>query len=91
MRFIKTPGVLVTDDPAGVDPAVRVLPFAAGAPEALTPMLSCLPLAYAVALLATRLGTSSYGFESEAQEREHYETIHRLGPVEGPGQDAPTE
>jgi fructoselysine-6-P-deglycase FrlB-like protein len=91
MHFIETPGVLVTDDSVGVDPAVRVLPFAAGAPEALSPLLSCLPLAYAVALLATQLGTRSYGFQSEAHEREHYETIHRLGPVDGSGADAPTE
>ena len=91
MRFIETPGVLVTDDRAGVDPGVSVLPFAAGAPEALSPLLSCLPIAYAVALLATQLGTRSYGFRSEAHEREHYETIHRLGPVDGPRPDAAIE
>lgn len=89
MRFIETPAVLVTDRPdlAGAD--VLVIPFAPGAPEALTPMLLCLSVAYGVALLATRLGTRSYGSRSEEQEREHYETIHHLGPFAVGGSDGP--
>ena len=82
MRFIETPGVLVTDRPDRGGPDVLIMPFATGAPEALSPLLSCLPIAYGVALLAARMSTSSYGFNSEEHEREHYETIHHLGPFE---------
>jgi glucosamine 6-phosphate synthetase-like amidotransferase/phosphosugar isomerase protein len=85
MHFIGTPTVLVTDRPDRAGRNTLAIPFAQGAPETLTPMLSCLPIAFGVALLAARLGTRSYGFRSEEHEREHYETIHDLGPIETDG------
>jgi glucosamine 6-phosphate synthetase-like amidotransferase/phosphosugar isomerase protein len=83
MAFIGVPTVVVTDDPAieppgGIDsPAPTWLSVAAGVDEAVSPLLTCLPLAKVGFFVSEILGTSSYGFPSAEHEREHYETIHR--------------
>ena len=79
MAFIGAPAILVSDDVDDVvarSAAIR-LPIAAGLDEALSPLLTCLPLAQAAFFVAERLGTRSYGFPSAEHEREHYATIHR--------------
>ncbi|HTC85637.1 MAG TPA: SIS domain-containing protein [Candidatus Acidoferrum sp.] len=87
MAFIGAPTVVVggaaggrsegstPTGPHGIGPIE--LPIAAGLDEALSPLLTCLPLALAAFFLSERLGTRSYGFPSAEHEREHYETIHR--------------
>jgi glucosamine--fructose-6-phosphate aminotransferase (isomerizing) len=79
MAFIGVPAVLVSDqvdDRAAALAAIR-LPIAPGLDEALSPLLSCLPLAQVGFFVSEALVARSYGFPSEAHEREHYETIHR--------------
>jgi glucosamine 6-phosphate synthetase-like amidotransferase/phosphosugar isomerase protein len=83
MAFISAPTVVVTDEastdpPAGIaSPAPIRLSVAAGADEAISPLLTCLPIAKVGFFVSEILGTSSYGFPSAEREREHYETIHR--------------
>ena len=79
MAFIGAPALLVSDevDDEGAKSAAIRLPVAAGLPESLSPLLTCLPLAQAAFFVAERLGTRSYGFPSAEHEREHYATIHR--------------
>jgi glucosamine--fructose-6-phosphate aminotransferase (isomerizing) len=78
MAFIGAPALLVSDvgSPSLVPPD-RHLPIAAGLSEQASGLLTCLPLAMLGYHVAERAGTRSYGFPSEAHEREHYETIHR--------------
>jgi glucosamine--fructose-6-phosphate aminotransferase (isomerizing) len=79
MAFVGAPVTLVSDvvsDEAAAA-ASLVLPVAPGLDEALSPLLTCLPLALSVSLVAKRLGSRSYGFPTAEREREHYETIHR--------------
>ena len=79
MAFIGVPAVLVSDqvDDRAAELAAIRLPFAPGLDEALSPLLSCLPLAQVGFFVSEALVARSYGFPSEAHEREHYETIHR--------------
>jgi glucosamine--fructose-6-phosphate aminotransferase (isomerizing) len=78
MAFIGAPAVLVSDVAAtGLIPPERHLAIAAGLSESMAGLLTCLPLAVLGYHVAERAGTRSYGFPSEAHEREHYETIHR--------------
>ena len=79
MAFIGAPAVLVSDqvDDRAAELAAIRLPFAPGLDEALSPLLSCLPLAQVGFFVSEGLAARSYGFPSEAHEREHYETIHR--------------
>jgi hypothetical protein len=84
MAFIGAPAIVVGGErPAapgastGGRGTIIDLPVAAGLDEALSPLLTCLPLALAAFFLSERLGTRSYGFPSAEHEREHYETIHR--------------
>ena len=74
MAFVGVPTVVVTDDPTA--PSIH-LPVAAGADEAISPLLTCLPLAQVGFFVSDILGTQAYGFPSAEHEREHYETIHR--------------
>jgi glucosamine--fructose-6-phosphate aminotransferase (isomerizing) len=79
MAFIDAPAVFVSDevdDRAARLAAIR-LPIARGLDEAVSPLVSCLPLAQVGFFASEALGTRSYGFASQAHEREHYETIHR--------------
>lgn len=79
MQFLEVPAGLVTDvvDDAVARLATLVMPVAPGLDEAYSPLITCLPLAVAAYELAALLGRRAYGFVSEAQEREHYATIHR--------------
>jgi glucosamine--fructose-6-phosphate aminotransferase (isomerizing) len=83
MAFVGVPSILVSDvvDDAAAR-AHRILPVAVGLDEALSPLLTCVPLALVAFFLAQRLGTRSYGFPSPEHEREHYETIHRASTAE---------
>ena len=83
MAYLGVPSVVVSDDPT-IDPSTAVasaasirLPVAAGADEAVSPLLTCLPLAQVGFFVSDILGTRAYGFPSAEHEREHYETIHR--------------
>jgi glucosamine--fructose-6-phosphate aminotransferase (isomerizing) len=84
MAFVGVPSILVSDvvDDAASARAHRILPVAVGLDEALSPLVTCLPLALVAFFLAQRLGTRSYGFPSPEHEREHYETIHRASTAE---------
>ena len=79
MAFIGAPAILVSDvvDDDAAHSATITLPIAAGMDEALSPLLTCLPLAQTAFFVAQRLGTRSYGFPSIEHEQEHYATIHR--------------
>ena len=78
MAFIGAPVVVVGEEGrAAAGGKTIALPIAAGLDEAMSPLLTCLPLALAAFFLSERLGTRSYGFPSAEHEREHYETIHR--------------
>ena len=79
MAFIGAPAILVSDevDDTAARSAAVCLPIAPGLDEALSPLLTCLPLAQAAFHVAERLGTRSYGFPSAEHEGEHYATIHR--------------
>ena len=77
MAFIDAPAIVVTDLDEGRLPGRIHLPVAAGVDESLSALLTCLPLAQLGFFVSERLGTRSYGFPSQAHEREHYETIHR--------------
>jgi len=77
MAFIGVPTVVVSDD-ATIDPAGIIrLSVASGADEAISPLLTCLPLAQVGFFVSNLLGTTAYGFPSAEHEREHYDTIHR--------------
>ena len=79
MSFIGAPAVLVSDVAApSLVPPERHLPIASGLSETTSGLLTCLPLAVLGYHVAARTGTRSYGFPSEAHEREHYDTIHRV-------------
>ena len=79
MAFIQAPAILVSDEVS--DEAARnaalTLPIEPGLDEAMSPLLTCLPLAQTAFFVAQKLGTRSYGFPSPEHQREHYETIHR--------------
>jgi glucosamine--fructose-6-phosphate aminotransferase (isomerizing) len=79
MAYIKAPTILVSDDLVGhvAGPATIHLPVAPGLDEALSPLLTCLPLAQVGFFVSEALHATPYGFPSEAHRREHYETIHR--------------
>ena len=79
MAFINAPAILVSDDitDAGARLAPVRLPLAQGLDEALSPLLSCLPVAQLGFFVSEALEASPYGFPSDAHRREHYETIHR--------------
>jgi sugar/nucleoside kinase (ribokinase family)/fructoselysine-6-P-deglycase FrlB-like protein len=75
LRFIGTRPIVVSD----VDPGAGALqvPVASGAEEALSPLLTCLPLALIGYHLARLAGKKSYNFPSDQARDEHYDTIHR--------------
>jgi sugar/nucleoside kinase (ribokinase family)/fructoselysine-6-P-deglycase FrlB-like protein len=75
LRFIGARPIVVSD----VDPGAGALhvPVAPGAEEALSPLLTCLPLALIGYHLARLAGKRSYNFPSDEARDEHYETIHR--------------
>jgi glucosamine 6-phosphate synthetase-like amidotransferase/phosphosugar isomerase protein len=78
MAFIDAPAFLVSDlDPPATVPASRYLPVEGGLDEALSGLLTTLPLALVGFFLSETLGTRAYGFPTPDHEREHYETIHR--------------
>lgn len=78
MAFIGVPAILVSDaePPAGRKGRIDI-PVGPGLDEAVSPLLTCLPLAQIGFFVSERLGTHSYGFASPEIEREHYQTIHR--------------
>jgi fructoselysine-6-P-deglycase FrlB-like protein len=79
MTFIGAPVIFVSDaldDHVARLAAVR-MPVGAIRDEAVTPLLTCLPLAQIGWMLSTASGARAYGFPSPAREQEHYETIHR--------------
>lgn len=71
LEFIGADAIVVSDV-AGAQ-----LPFAAGLPECVSPVLSALPLALLGFFLADARGKRSYNFPNAETEREHYDTIHR--------------
>jgi glucosamine 6-phosphate synthetase-like amidotransferase/phosphosugar isomerase protein len=79
MAFIGVPSLLVSDavDDELSARASRRLRIAAGLDETLSPLLTCLPIAFLAGFLAKQLGSRSYGFQSAEHEKEHYATIHR--------------
>lgn len=84
MTVIGAPNALVSDrtDDAIAQSAGIILPVTPGVAELVSPILTCLPLALVSFFLSQQLGSRSYGFPSEAREREHYATIHRDTRVE---------
>ena len=78
MSFIGATTAFVSDDVDDVAArsASIVLPIKTN-DEAVSPLISCLPLALAAFYLSEARQTRSYGFRSGEHEREHYETIHR--------------
>ncbi|MEA2610186.1 MAG: hypothetical protein QOJ75_2429 [Chloroflexota bacterium] len=79
MAFVHAPTIVVSDlidDRAATLATIR-LPVAPGLDEAVSPLLSCLPLAQVGFFVSEALVARSYGFPSEAHRVEHYETIHR--------------
>jgi glucosamine--fructose-6-phosphate aminotransferase (isomerizing) len=82
MRAIDAPAFVVSDVAPTDHPPERWLPVAAGLDETASGLLTCLPLAQLGQAVSEILGTRAYGFVSAEHEREHYETIHRIGSVE---------
>ncbi len=77
MAFIGVPSVAISDSNIVANAATLHLPIAHIVDEAVSPLLTCLPLAQIGSFVAEILGTTSYGFRSAEHEREHYATIHR--------------
>lgn len=71
LKFMGADAVVVSD----VEGAA--LPFAAGMPEPLSPVLAALPVALLAFFLADARGKRSYNFPNAETERAHYDTIHR--------------
>lgn len=81
LAFIGARPIVITDrPPAAGTPAQSplLLRTAAGVPEELSPVTTCLPLALVGFHLARLAGKRSYNFPSAAAKDEHYETIHRV-------------
>ncbi|MGN6793701.1 MAG: PfkB family carbohydrate kinase [Streptosporangiaceae bacterium] len=81
LAFIGAQPIVISDKPpaAGTSSSSGLLlPTAAGVPEELSPVTTCLPLALVGFHLARMAGKRSYNFPSAAAKDEHYETIHRL-------------
>ena len=79
MRFIATPFLAITDDPAAAEwqtltPRLCALP--AGVAEIFSPLLFAVPLSLLGYYLSAARGKASYNFRSDEHEREHYETLH---------------
>ena len=75
LNFIGAIPIIISDQDWGaIDFHLRI---AIGAPEELSPILTCLPLALVGFHLAQISGKQSYNFKNEATRIEHYETIHR--------------
>jgi sugar/nucleoside kinase (ribokinase family)/fructoselysine-6-P-deglycase FrlB-like protein len=72
LDFIGADAIVVSDAPGAQ------LPFAAGLPEHVSPLLAALPLSLLGFFLADARGKRSYNFPSTEAEREHYDTIHRV-------------
>jgi hypothetical protein len=53
------------------------VPVEGGLDEAVSGLLTPLPLALIGFFVSQALGTRAYGFPTAEHEREHYETIHR--------------
>ena len=83
MAFIGATTALVSDDvdDQAAASASVVLPIRTS-DEAISPLISCLPLALTAFYLSETRDARSYGFRSAEHEREHYETIHRDGRAE---------
>jgi glucosamine--fructose-6-phosphate aminotransferase (isomerizing) len=79
MAFIGVPSFAISDAHAVGKAATLHLPTSGAVNEAISPLLTCLPLAQIGFFVAEILGATSYGFRSAEHEREHYETIHREG------------
>jgi glucosamine 6-phosphate synthetase-like amidotransferase/phosphosugar isomerase protein len=78
MAFIGAPAFLVSDGaPPGALPRARYVPVEGGLDEAVSGLLTPLPLALIGFFVSQALGTRAYGFPTAEHEREHYETIHR--------------
>jgi glucosamine 6-phosphate synthetase-like amidotransferase/phosphosugar isomerase protein len=78
MAFVGAPAFLVSDGvPPEALPRARYLPVERGLDEAMSGLLTPLPLALIGFFVSEALGTRAYGFPTEDHEREHYETIHR--------------
>lgn len=77
MAFLGVPAFVVGDVAPPTTASTVHLPVAPGVHEAVSPLLTCLPLAQLGFFVSDILGTTSYGFPSPEHEREHYETIHR--------------
>jgi sugar/nucleoside kinase (ribokinase family)/fructoselysine-6-P-deglycase FrlB-like protein len=75
LRFIGARAIVVSDIDPG--PGALHVPIAPGADEALSPLLTCLPLAVIGFHLARLAGKKSYNFASDEARDEHYDTIHR--------------
>lgn len=79
MAFIGVPSFAISDADVVGRVATLHLPTAGVVDEAISPLLTCLPLAQLGFFVAEMVGATSYGFRSAEHEREHYETIHRDG------------
>lgn len=75
LKFIGAIPIIITDHDMGR--VNLILQIAKGAPEELSPLLTCLPLALVGFHLAQLSGKQSYNFKNESIRVEHYETIHR--------------
>src|SRR5262245_23355515 len=81
LAFIGARPILISDRSPATGTSSEsplLLPTAAGVPEELSPVTTCLPLALVGFHLARMAGKRSYNFPSAAAKYEHYETIHRV-------------
>ncbi len=75
LLFMGARPIVVSDVDPG--PGALHVPVATGVDEALSPLLTCLPLAVIGFHLARLAGKKSYNFPSVEARDEHYATIHR--------------
>jgi glucosamine--fructose-6-phosphate aminotransferase (isomerizing) len=76
LRAIGADAIVIGDHRPPLDPTTFI-PIAPGLPEALSPLLTALPLSLLAFHLAQARGQASFEFASPEAAQEHYETIHR--------------
>jgi glucosamine--fructose-6-phosphate aminotransferase (isomerizing) len=77
LAFIGADSTLVGQQPPHTQSA-GYIPLVGAVGEELSPFLAALPLSLLGFFVAEASGKRSYNFASEAVEREHYDTIHRV-------------
>jgi glucosamine 6-phosphate synthetase-like amidotransferase/phosphosugar isomerase protein len=76
LRAIGADSVFIGDRRPPLEPSTFI-PIAPGLPEALSPLLTALPLSLLAFHLAQARGQASFEFAGPEAAQEHYDTIHR--------------